>query len=672
MLRGRPNKRLLAMMIAALVAVGASGLMPLLASNHNRVGLFGEVLGVTAGSLGTLILDLATVSRGLQQVTIVATTQVNVPGRARASVDDISEGDFLAVLARTVDDSLEAQRVMVKPDSPVLHSHITGSVIGSDGEQVSIMDADGNVITMDILLRQRGLPTVFTGVVRHDPRTGNLSLLAAESAEDKVSRLERALAAADRAGARRNQASFEVRLAANVTGHLTTLQEVLDRVEPGKRFIFDEALRGAAQKHATLLESRGLGKPSVKVAGNIEAADLAAGILIVTPSEGPSLRLTLSSEAQVIRFGERATPGQLEAGQAVRARYERGTKLVLSVDVLFPSLARELVASSIGQVEAGELRGTIHPDSDPPTVVIQLDSGRLVMLTITEKTRVVIQDQPGEVEQLLVAAPVKVRFDTATLEALDIEMFDERSGQEFVSGVVRAFVPKTHQVVRIPGGVGPGNIIIVRPGGGAVTLSVTDDTVIEREGLRLTIHAVRVGDVVRPTSRFRTDTGEILKLALKAAGLRGTVRGLSVTPGGAGRITISTDELDVVTLKVTPTTRIELDGLEVGIDDVKAGQRVVSGIYDAVSLRATLLELASPATLRSSGTITTLDDDEDRDPVATLTTPSGDTIRLLVPKNVEVLASDGSTLSREAIQPGVDVQVVYYGPGQIMVKIVLA
>ena len=81
----------------------------------------------------------------------------------------------------------QALSILVKPDRPVVHAHITGVVIGADGNQIRLMDGDGNLITADLIAEggqiERG--QLATAVLEQDLKAGSLSITASEPARVK-------------------------------------------------------------------------------------------------------------------------------------------------------------------------------------------------------------------------------------------------------------------------------------------------------------------------------------------------------------------------------------------------------------------------------------------------------------------------------------------------------
>ena len=222
------------------------------------MGIFGVVTNIAPAPLGALQITLDTKEGALEILATPEDASVRIPGVERASASDIFPGDFIAILAtRLADDSLEAVTILVKPDVPVAHAHITGVVVGAVGDQLRIMDGSGNVIAADSSLDKGGIGAgqVVTALVHQDFETGSLSILGADEAGEKVTRLAAALTAARTAGAEQNRKNLGERLRSNTTGHLTTLREILNRVDEDQGFFISQALE---KKHPEPRHSLGI------------------------------------------------------------------------------------------------------------------------------------------------------------------------------------------------------------------------------------------------------------------------------------------------------------------------------------------------------------------------------------------------------------------------------
>ena len=131
------------------------------------------------------------------------------------------------------------------------------------------------------------------------------------------------------------------------------------------------------------------------------------------------------------------------------------------------------------------------------------------------------------------------------------------------------------------------------------TLTHHASTLIRRNGIRVSIHDVRPGDLVRPTTKVRTSEGidEILYLNLKKPELRrtsGFIRGVIAIPDGQVQVTISNIWFDLISLKVNPGTQISQHGHTLEMQDLKAGQEINLATYDPVSSETVSLILNPP------------------------------------------------------------------------------
>ena len=669
-MRRRIYRGVLLLPLLLIVVAAATASFPILAQHQPQEGLFGAVIAVTTPSPGLTRITLDTTAKGVQTVEAAENTAVSIPGRETASAEDISIGDFLAVL--THGDRLDALSILVKPEVPVTYAHITGSKVGAAGDQISIMDGDGNLITADLLFEGTGVDPaqVVTALVHQDLKTGSISILAAEAAEGKIERLNVALERARRSRATENVQNLGNRMREGITGHLTTLQEILNRVDPNIRFVFVDALETSLQKYTSLSDSFGLDTPTVKLTGVIEDIDRAGDILFVTPREGTQVRLQLTG-ATMIRdvFGADALPIKLQVGHSIVSLYDPQTGRAHTVNVTFPTLEENLIRALLPQVETGELEGTVAEGTDPPAVppvaVVRLATGRRVTLAVTPETRIKVEGQPAELDRLAqaIGKTVKVRYDPSAMEALDIETFDP--GQAFVSGVVKSFIPKFG--VRLPGSPEPGNIAVTTPGGKTITLDITEDSVIQREGQRLDRGAIKLGDLVRPTSRYNARTRQIQILVLKAPQPLGTIRGKASSPRGRDYLTISTDQLNLVTVRVPSVTAVTRRGEEAGFAELQVGERVISGRYNPLALQALELAVQPPTALRATGTISSLDQQFF---ILNLTPTEGRPLELLVPNKPGIITRDGNPKATfNELKVGDKVLVAFYKSDKVVIRI---
>ena len=632
-------------------------------------GILGQVTEIRTPSPGLTVISVDTVDNGTQQIEASENSAISVPGKETASVDNISVGDILAVLAAAEDSRLIAQNIMVKPDLPVVHAHIIGSKVGGVGDQIILMNRDGNSVAADLSPDSVRIDPgrIVTAVVRQDLKTGALSLLAAEPVDIATARLTNALEAAARSGSLQNLSNLANRATADITGHLTTLQEIQNRADPSISFLFTDALERAFQTYSAQLALFNLGKPTIRIVGRIEDIDRTQGLLFVSLEQGPRAELQLTDSTNISHFRlESPTAENLERAQEIAVVYEPEVSqapaikgLARSVDVIFPRLGENAIASLLAQVGIGEVEGTVDavaPDATPPTVSVTLMTGRVVTLTTTPNTQILVGGESAELADLVPLASVKVRHNASTREAVSIETFDESPDQAFISGIVRSFIPKFGE--NIPQSSENGNISIASKDGQSRTLIITENTIIERDGLRGNMKAISWGDIVRPVSTYDTQNREIRRISVRPPEFKGTIRGKVTASSGKHYLTVSTDQSNFITVRVVISDE-EFEALQVG-------QWVMSSVYNPLTPEVAQLVVSPAKSIRAAGTISALDKDKG---VLILAPATGEPIELLVPNKPGIVSLDGEAKSTQDLNVGDRVQAVFYTPDN---KVVLS
>ncbi len=565
-------------------------------------------------------------------------TIVRIPGRDRALPSDISVGDVIAVLARESGDRMAAEQILVKPGRAVVHTQINGVKVAAPESQVSLMDVAGNLVTVDLTPGTDPAKVeagrVVTAILVQDLDTGRLTLVDTERAVDKIERLTTALDQAVAAGADENRRNLQGRLEASVTGQLSTLREVANRVDPSVKFVFDQSFDTALRSFESLLSEAEAGPPLVRLSGQVADIDPVDETVLVSPREGPQVQLQLTASTVIHIFGTLGRPDNLEAGQHIGQRleslYDPRTNEASTLSLLRPTLERNLVGALLDQAKAGELEGVVlevNAVAVSPTLVVRLPTDETVTLKVPPGTVVRVRDESAELGDLGPGALVKVRYDPATMNALNVDTFDRLPGIAFISGVV---------VTRIK----EASVSIVTLDGESVTLAFKAGSVVERDGGGVPPGAVRPGDVVRPISRYDTRTDEVVRLVLMAEGPRitGTVRGSGVTPSQTRFVTVSTDDTDMVTVTVSNETGITKSGEDTVFNEVNVGDRVEAE-FNIRTSAAFQLDLANPTTVGTSGRIIALD------PVANIVTvapDAGTPLQLLVPNKPGKIVLDGN------------------------------
>jgi len=672
-LREGPN---LIEVIASDLAGNVEHTLLTLAMVDEGQGLFGTVTGITTISPGIIRITLDTTSEGVQRVETTANTILEVPGKGQATASDVSVGDFLALWVETRDGRLEALSILVRPAVPVLHAHVTGSAVELQARQASLMDGDGNLVTADLDPADQVLEPgqLVTALVNQDVRTGRLTISGTEPADAKIGRLQRALETAIDAAAADNQSNLEERLKSNISGAITALLEIGNRVDAElNSLVFVPALDSSRGRYDGVLTGFGLETHTVKITGVVQDVDPDGGMVFVSPQEGPSVELHVTDETDISVFGRTRSIQNLKIGHQIESLYEPLTfdppsGQAKSIVVFFPSLRQDLVRSLLAQLQSTQIRGVII-QADSSTLVVRLATGEIVDLTITSGTGVKVAGEPASVAGLDPVLPVIVVYDPATMEALSIDQTTERPGQDFISGVVRSFIPKVQPGIIIPGNEEVGNLLVSTVDGGVATLSITFGTTIEVEGEGRGIDAVKVGDLVRPSSRYDTGTGEVQRLVLNAPSFRGTIRGKFTAPSGRRYLTVSTDDLKLVTVTVSESTLVFKGNEQADFETLESGERIVSGLYNPLTLRASQLAVRPPKTVEGSGVVAAVDKGRG---IVTLAPDVGDEVALLVPNKLGIVFVDGAPSSLQGVEVGDLVELVFYSPeNKIVVKIVI-
>ena len=632
-----------------------------LATSSSGQSLFGTVTNITVISPGIIRITLDTTSEGVQSVETTANTILEVPGKENATAGSISVGDFLAIWAETSDSTLEARSILVRPVAPVIHAHIIGLAVDVDAVQASFMDRHGNLVSVDldppppVILADQ----LMTAIVRQDVKTGRLTLLRTEGADSNINRLERALEEVIDTATTSNRSNLEERLKSDVTGIITSLQEISNRIGA------DQALEQSRSKYDRVLAAKGLETHTVEVTGVIESVDPDGTLVVVMPEEGPSVELNVTDETQVSVFGRAARGQNLELGHQLEARYKPlnfdiPTGQAEAISAFLPSLPQDLVSSLMVQLQNSQIQGRIT-HSDSSSITVRLANGEAVDLDIIQETQVKLDEETASVSQLDPVLLVTVTYDSASKEALTIDQANERPGHDFISGVVTVFVPKIQPAVIIPGNKKVPDFLVSTVDGGVATLSVTDNTVVEVEGKRVSIEAIKVRDFVRPSSRYDISTSEVKRLILNSPGLRGTVRGRYAAPSGRSYVTVSTDDFKLITVAVPDAVLVLKGNQEVDFTDLKPGERVV--------FRASALTVRPPKTVESSGVVTAVDKSRG---VVTITPAVGAQVALLVPNKPGIVVVDGEAASVEGVDEGDLVELVFYSPeNKIVVRIIV-
>ena len=217
-----------------------------------------------------------------------------------------------------------------------------------------------------------------------------------------------------------------------------------------------------------------------EVEGTISAVDLAASTVSITPEDGSAdVTVNVTAETEIEVDGEDGTIEDLQVGQKAEAKYDPATFDAFRIEVE-------------DEVEEAEIAGVItNVDVAAATVTIQDANGVSVTVIATSSTEITRDDEPAFLSDLQIGDCAEAKYDAATFEAFEIEAESECQQGE-VEGTITD-VNLTDSTITLLGN-----------DGNSVTLLVTADTVIEREGEPAVLSDLQVGD--RAEAEFNTVT----------------------------------------------------------------------------------------------------------------------------------------------------------------------
>ena len=608
-------------MLAALLAAPA-----VYGDSDDVRGVFGAVLSVTGDTAQGEDLRLAlNTGPATETLTVTPDAVVRVPGLAVATAEDLSTGDSVAVLAA----GDQALRVAVRPDQPASSRHFVGLVVSADGEAgtVTLQNTAGHLVTAAAPggLEELQPGMLVTAVLTQDLDTGVLAITGVEPALAGLARLESALALAQSAGARETFEALRQRLMGQAVSHLTVLRLAILRgmAEPDALGeLAEQRSRPVYEAYASVLSRYDAGEPMVDVTGIITSVDLPRRSIIMREEDLEAVPATVPAGAGLWRVpaglpaaaaetwlsgnadsasyaeefgGSEAGFDDLELGSRIRAWYGLASGTATRV-MLLPALALEAPKASVLRrlAQRGEAIGNVTDVSRSGAVWTLFIRDELqdadLTLEISPRSGVAAGISPSTLRSLL-GARVAVSFDPESAEIVELDVLDPEPSPNFywsyLDGVVYSLVRK----------VLPDNISIMTADGVVRTFNHTADTLIVRDGRRISIDQVRLGYVVRPNTRYEQGTDDLVTLSIKshlAAPALGFVRGISPASGQGVKLTISDSRLVLTTFLVTESTVLTSQGRPITADQLEVGMRVTSGSFNPISGEASRLEVGLP------------------------------------------------------------------------------
>ncbi|MCH7714258.1 MAG: hypothetical protein IIC99_11615 [Chloroflexi bacterium] len=644
---GPPENPVLVEIVASTAAGGRAWIFTAaLPTGDGITAWIGTVAKVSGGHPSTVGgetgISLMT-GEGLVELTSTPATVVHIPGQLNRgqtnrngdeppvpSVKDIAVGDRAAISAT----GGRILHLVVLPKRPINTLHFSGVVLPPTAASpadawITLRDRQGNQVSAALSPAVTKPPpgSLVTAILAR-PSGGQLRITGLESAGSSLGRVSAALELARDAGDTAAVAGLLRGLAVTANRNLTLLNQASSTSAA--------TMAGMAREEMAVLQDS-YNQTLVRFEGNsvlLQAEGIITslgpqdpqGRKMIVESDSGTWELSLNPQTavwlipagtppQVLsgwlnRFagvlaysGEYGGSGigidRLDLGRRVIAAYDPETLEVARMAALaFPRLEDDLARSLFPLARKGEIVGKVNLlDLEGPARSVYLQdqaTGGTVIFSAAPESQILINGLPGPLGPGIVGQTVSILFEPDSGEIIEMSALDLAPGLDSVSGVVSSFVSKTF----------PGNVTIMTLPGESTAFTHDQDTVIRRDGRRISVNDVRLGDLVRPDTRFRTPTsarpgdgGPVLKyLSLKSprpTSVSGTVRGLVLPLDGNARITLITDGLDVLTLAVTADTGITRLEIEIQINSLRIGDRIKLADYDPIKRELIQLDLAA-------------------------------------------------------------------------------
>nr|MBC8279561.1 hypothetical protein [Chloroflexota bacterium] len=567
--------------------------------------LFGTITAVTPVGF-TMDTDDGSVTLAADD-----TTKIRIHGWDSPSHTNLAKGTLVAVVAR----GQHADSALAVLTRPAQTRHFTGIVttLGSNDStgsgSLTLQDSSGREITAAIegalaesLQEEAPMGSVITVVLEQSLVSDDLIITGIDPALDAASRIFDALTlnqSIDSPDASSNISGLRWRLAEHGVSNISMLfnSQEFEGVQ--------EAIEQADEAYTKIFSEHHIGAPAADVTGLVTAIATSIGtsstrLITVQPDSGQPIKVKISGTTPVALFGERIRSGQLDLASRITVRYGILGNNASRVTVMGGNtLSEESSIQLAERADRGEIQGTLM-EVGPLAALITIldrDTGQQVSLRSSGASGATVTKggMPVDLTPSMEGSRVVARFDPGSYRLMELESLPNQRNQETLSGVVHSFIPK----------VARGNITIRMSDGRLQSFSHDTSTLIRREGLNVSIHEVRLGDLVRPNTRVTSSVGsnsqpqELVFLSLKAPEpelITGLIRGVTRGLNGQVQVTVSDIWLDLISLTVNSETAISQQGQALGAQDLAVGQGIALGSYDPVTLELGVLALDPPKT----------------------------------------------------------------------------
>ncbi|MBI4299067.1 MAG: hypothetical protein HY666_04825 [Chloroflexi bacterium] len=392
-----------------------------------------------------------------------------------------------------------------------------------------------------------------------------------------------------------------------------SLEQASQRVKTGFQTAL-QALDKTPQDAQDVLERR-------KIQGTIESIDSASGKVVVHSKGDALITLSITPETEITIQDQKGAVGSLQVGDRVEVRFDPSSKVASKVEVHLTGEAdgriqsidlaankmtvglpgqatitvsvtsstktrigsqsvslnafqpgmkveieynlRTLQAISISSKQEAEFELTIDKvDAETKTITGHTKTGETVTFKVTDNTNIEVEGASSSIFGLQPGTRLEVEINTATGEAIKIEVQDEKRMRE---------VKTTGTVLKVD--VHASSLTVKLPNGSTVTVTITKATQIELDDLETaTLADIPSGDHVKVT--YDQDTMSASEIEVKGiekdkgrpeqreklSRARGTITG--VNPNNS-TVTIFTEKGETLVLSVAKSTSITLNGVAV-------------------------------------------------------------------------------------------------------------
>ena len=649
--------------LGSLAAVGMAGVLALsslglvLADSPGqkspaKQGLFGSVTAKSTSSF-----TIATNQGTTVVLAVASTTTFREPGQATATLAALAVGDRVAVLAEGQGASLTAAKVMLVPAEP-RREHRTLTVVDVSGRTIDAQDSDGNQVTVtldhDVSADIKGQIVAFIGdrSQQSDRFKANAEVKIADVVkrlQDNAAKVEveaKTAANADAKAAKDRQlADLKARLEANMQRHLDLFAELIAKAPPQAQDALKAALDKTLVAYKAELGAIGTAKGEIEarlglrtVQGTVESVNAQTGQVVIRLAGDARLTLNVTKDTQ-IRIGDKTgSLADIAPNDRVTARYDAGTMTAAALRVEIEATAH------------GTIKGV---DPAQGQIVLTLGNGGTLTLKLTSATDISVNGKKATAADLKANATAEVKYNSKTMEALQIRA----QSMARVQGTVRGL----DQAAR--------TVTILTDDGKQVTVKVDSSTRVVIAGVLNGLLGITAGMKVDARYDMATNIASELTVrqerqgqpaAQAAARAAGTVTAVDATKG---TVTLGLDGGGTITLRVDGKTQIKVDGHDGALTGVHVGDRVRAS-YGTDTLLASALEVQAKAESRSKAALTASGTLKAIDPVAgtvTITTRSSDLVLHVVGESRILQKEAVVTLAALVGKAGARIEAQYNG-----------